>query len=77
MYATFPLATSRFSPKAPYDATRRIRETDWGKQILIVALTGWGQPDDLRASSEAGCSAHLVKPVDLARLDQLFQAKLC
>jgi CheY-like chemotaxis protein len=57
-----------------YDATRRIRETAWGKQILIVALTGWGQPDDLRASSEAGCSAHLVKPVNFALLERLFQS---
>jgi len=54
-----------------YDATRRIRELPHGKDILIVALTGWGQAGDVQQSVEAGCSAHLVKPVDFAALEQL------
>jgi len=55
-----------------YDATRRIRETEWGKDIVIVALTGWGQTADVAQSSEAGCDDHLVKPVNIAALEQLF-----
>jgi CheY-like chemotaxis protein len=55
-----------------YEATRRIRETPSGKDIFIVALTGWGQPSDVVKSREAGCSAHLVKPVDFAALDELL-----
>ena len=55
-----------------YDATRRIRETEHGRAMFIVALTGWGQPTDIACSEEAGCSAHLVKPVDFAALDQLL-----
>jgi len=55
-----------------YDATRRIRETDYGRDIYIVALTGWGQASDIARSLEAGCSAHMVKPVDFAALDQLL-----
>jgi PAS domain S-box-containing protein len=55
-----------------YDATRRIRETKSGQGIYIVALTGWGQPGDIAKSLEAGCSAHLVKPVDFAALDELL-----
>jgi CheY-like chemotaxis protein len=55
-----------------YEATRRIRQTDFGKGIMIVALTGWGQASDVALSTEAGCSAHLVKPVDFAELDQLL-----
>jgi CheY-like chemotaxis protein len=55
-----------------YDATRRIRETDYGRDIYIVALTGWGQASDVARSLEAGCSAHMVKPVDFAALDQLL-----
>jgi PAS domain S-box-containing protein len=56
-----------------YEATRRIRQAAWGQDIFVVALTGWGQPDDLKASTEAGCSAHLVKPVNIAVLERLLR----
>lgn len=46
-----------------YDAARRIREQTWGKTMLLVAMTGWGQPDARRKSAEAGFNVHLVKPV--------------
>ncbi len=55
-----------------YEATRRIRETKFGKDIMIVALTGWGQASDVARSLEAGCSAHLVKPVDFSELERLL-----
>jgi CheY-like chemotaxis protein len=55
-----------------YDATERIRATARGRDMYIVALTGWGQTSDIARSMEAGCSAHLVKPVDFAALDQLL-----
>jgi PAS domain S-box-containing protein len=55
-----------------YDATRRIREQPWGGDIVIIALTGWGQKDDRLRSRKAGCDGHLVKPVDLADLEQLL-----
>jgi PAS domain S-box-containing protein len=45
------------------DATRRIREHDWGRAAHIVALTGWGQEQDRRKSADAGAHGHLVKPV--------------
>lgn len=55
-----------------YDATRRIRELPFGGDIMIVALTGWGQASDVACSIEAGCTAHLVKPVDFAELERLL-----
>jgi PAS domain S-box-containing protein/excisionase family DNA binding protein len=55
-----------------YDATRRIRQTPWGKDATIIALTGWGQAEDVQRSVEAGCTAHLVKPVNFAALDRLL-----
>jgi PAS domain S-box-containing protein len=55
-----------------YDATRCLREKPFGKDIMIVALTGWGQASDVARSIEAGCSAHLVKPVDFAELERLL-----
>jgi PAS domain S-box-containing protein len=54
------------------DATRRIREQAWGKAMVIVALTGWGQEGDRRRSNEAGCDGHLVKPVSLPDLEKLL-----
>ena len=55
-----------------YEACRRIREQSWGKGILLVALTGWGQEEDRQKSKEAGFNAHLVKPVELIALTNLF-----
>jgi CheY-like chemotaxis protein len=55
-----------------YDACRRIREQPWGKGMLLIALTGWGQEEDLRRTEEAGFDSHLVKPVDPAALSELL-----
>lgn len=55
-----------------YHATRQIREQSWGRSILIIALTGWGQEGDKLQSREAGCNGHLVKPVSLADLEKLL-----
>jgi signal transduction histidine kinase len=46
-----------------YEAARHLRARPWGEQIRIVALTGWGQPQDRARSAEAGFDVHLVKPV--------------
>ena len=55
-----------------YDATRRIREMNCGRDIVIVALTGWGQADDVQKAVAAGCNVHLVKPVDFTMLERLL-----
>lgn len=55
-----------------YDATRQIREQPWGRDTIIIALTGWGQDIDRLQSKAAGCNGHLVKPVDLPELEQLM-----
>ena len=55
-----------------YGVCRRVREQSWGKDILMIALTGWGQADDRRKSSEAGFDSHCVKPVDHAALMELL-----
>ena len=48
-----------------FEAARRIRKQTGGKCPLLVAITGWGQPEDRRRTTEAGFDAHLVKPVEL------------
>lgn len=55
-----------------HDAARAIRARDWGRRMLLVALTGWGQDDDRRRSSEAGFDRHLTKPVDFGELKKLL-----
>ena len=57
-----------------YEATRRIREQPWGRGVIIIALTGWGQEGDRVQSREAGCDGHLVKPVDIHDLEKLLTA---
>lgn len=55
-----------------FNACRRIRENSWAENILIIALTGWGQEDDRRKSADAGFDNHLVKPVNLTELMNLL-----
>jgi CheY-like chemotaxis protein len=51
-----------------YETARRIRAEAWGKDIVLVALTGWSQEDDLQKSADAGFDHHLVKPVESGAL---------
>lgn len=55
-----------------YDVASRIRQQPWGKTMVLVALTGWGQEADRRRSREAGFDHHLTKPVDLLALKNLL-----
>ena len=47
-----------------YDAARQLRRYDWGRRIVLIAVTGWGQEGDRTRSMEAGFDLHMVKPVD-------------
>jgi len=55
-----------------YDVARKIRQQPWGKTMVLIALTGWGQREDRRKSHEAGFNAHLVKPMDYDALRKLL-----
>jgi signal transduction histidine kinase len=56
-----------------YEVARRIRDEPWGRDMVLVALTGWGQESDRRRSHEAGFNSHLTKPVDPRVLDELLE----
>jgi DNA-binding response OmpR family regulator len=58
-----------------HEVCRKVRETAWGQGVLMIATSGWGQPEDRRLSAEAGFDHHLVKPVDYAAVDALLAAK--
>jgi PAS domain S-box-containing protein len=56
-----------------HEVARRIRAQPWGREMLLVALTGWGQDAERRKSTEAGFDHHVVKPVDYAALMRLLE----
>ena len=57
-----------------HEVCRRVRERPGGGDIVIIALTGWGQDADRRKSQEAGFDGHLVKPVDYDALMELLNS---
>jgi CheY-like chemotaxis protein len=54
-----------------YETCRRLRQA-LGTDVVLVALSGWGQEHDKAAATEAGFDAHLTKPADPAALVQLL-----
>ena len=55
-----------------YQVARQIRHQPWGREVTLIAMTGWGQDDDVRRSTAAGFDHHLVKPVDPSALVALL-----
>jgi signal transduction histidine kinase len=55
-----------------YEVGRRIRQLPGREQVILLALTGYGQHEDRQRSQEAGFDAHLVKPADLQILQDLL-----
>jgi CheY-like chemotaxis protein len=56
-----------------YDAARAIRATPWGKDMTLIALTGWGQAEDQARAKEAGFDHHFTKPVDIDKLQAVLR----
>jgi PAS domain S-box-containing protein len=56
-----------------FEAARRIRLSPHGRGVKLIAVTGWGQDEDRDLSRSAGFDEHLVKPVDIDRLDSLLR----
>ncbi len=56
-----------------YEVARRVRRTAWGNDVLLLALTGWGQKEDIERAHNAGFDAHLTKPADPDRIEQLLE----
>jgi CheY-like chemotaxis protein len=55
-----------------YEAARRVRAEPWGKNLVLIALTGWGREGDIRAAHEAGFDGHLLKPIGADALIDLI-----
>ncbi len=54
-----------------YEVCRQIRQQPWGKDMILVAITGWGQDEDKRKAEEAGFDHHMTKPVNPEAMMQL------
>ena len=57
-----------------HDVARLLRAGPMGAQLTIVAVTGWGQPEERRRTTEAGFDHHLVKPVDMETIRRICNA---
>jgi signal transduction histidine kinase/ActR/RegA family two-component response regulator len=55
-----------------YDVARKIRQEPWGKEVVLIAVTGWGLEADIKRSKESGFNHHMVKPADPEALTQLL-----
>jgi PAS domain S-box-containing protein len=55
-----------------YEVARQIRQLPGSRTKLLVALTGYGQEEDKRRALSAGFDQHLIKPVDVERLQSLL-----
>jgi CheY-like chemotaxis protein len=56
-----------------YDVARQLRETVTERPLVLAALTGWGQPDDVNRAKEAGFDHHLLKPATAAKVKTLLE----
>jgi two-component system, chemotaxis family, CheB/CheR fusion protein len=55
-----------------HEVARRLRQQAWGRDMILIAATGWGQEGDIRQSLEAGFDAHLTKPLNVGRVKTLI-----
>jgi CheY-like chemotaxis protein len=55
-----------------YEAARRIRALPGGDTIVLIAQSGWSQPEDRRRSREAGFDHHVIKPIATGLLERLL-----
>lgn len=58
-----------------YEAARYIRRQPWGKDMQLVAVSGWGQAQHKQQSREAGFDLHLVKPVQMQDLLAVLEGR--
>jgi len=58
-----------------YEVARRLRAEEHEEHAILVAITGYGQEEDVRLSRDAGFDSHLVKPVDIDEIQQLLGAR--
>jgi CheY-like chemotaxis protein len=56
-----------------YEVARRLRSTPGFDNVVIAAVTGWGQQADRRRSLEVGFNHHIVKPPEPKAVENVFR----
>jgi CheY-like chemotaxis protein len=56
-----------------YEVAEAVRAEPWGRDVKLIAVTGWGQADDKVRARSAGFDQHLVKPIDPSDVDRLLE----
>jgi CheY-like chemotaxis protein len=57
-----------------YELLRRARRLPHAARLLALAVTGYGQPNDVRRARDAGYDEHITKPVDVDGIDRRLRA---
>ena len=60
-------------PMNGYEVAKRIRELEGARNVLLVALTGYGRPEDKMHSKQAGFDYHMTKPADFDSLERMLR----
>jgi signal transduction histidine kinase len=57
-----------------YEVAKKVRAAPWGAPIKLIAISGWGKPEDVRRATAAGFDDHLTKPIDYSELESLLRS---
>jgi CheY-like chemotaxis protein len=57
-----------------YEVAHCLRQEPGGDRLMLLALTGYGQEEDLRRSREAGFDHHFVKPIELEKFKDMLES---
>jgi CheY-like chemotaxis protein len=56
------------------EVAHRIRSRPSTANVTLIAITGWGQPQDRARTADAGFDYHFTKPVDVAQLNHAIES---
>jgi PAS domain S-box-containing protein len=56
-----------------FEVARRVRLESWGRDVYLIAVTGWGQKEDKARAIASGFDQHLTKPVDPDEVESVLQ----
>lgn len=59
-----------------YEVARQVRRGPLGRDVVLIAVTGWGQESDRNRALEAGFNHHFTKPIEPERLRELLRSPL-
>src|SRR4029453_4385232 len=69
-----PFLNIRMPRLRGYEVAELVRAEPWGRQMKLIAVTGWGHPDDKLRARTAGFDQHLIKPIDPTEVDRLLDS---